>query len=769
MLELLGSGSYGKVYSARDCRTGEVVAAKALAAEADSPEVMHEVNVLRSCNHANVVGYFGCIPSADALWILMEHCGGGSVRDAIVATGKPLNEEQIRVVVRESLQGIAYLHDVHRVHRDIKCSNILLTSSGDVKLADFGVAAQLTRTMTKCKTFIGTPHWMSPEQIEQSRYDGKADVWALGISALEMAHTDPPHADVHPMRVIFLITKSDPPRLHEPDSWSSDFVNFIECALQKVPANRPTSTALLAHDFVENAPVSSECIRPLVHATFFRTSTSKKPQQNSQQTQRGNEPSSKRREDEQQPLDQGDGAGEELAGATVKHSRRSAGDRLLRVWETAKQATIGSASRRFVEHGKESWTHTATEEDDNCTVLNHGEGDAQTSTGHDHVSVADDTYGTLDGTVIEETGSLVLHNSMQLAGNGDREGEEYTDGTMIAKKSEDDADVSEEKREPGGTSIDGTMITVEDEEEAGNTDGDNVEGCDHCDGTVVSPHEQNDNESEREHASGSGSKFSKQVLEAFKNAGQQAQQQPGMHNQHRHLHHKQAWVTANEVFASDEHEGITVVQNDIYNHDRTNQTVSQGDTAAQKHRGGSHGVSLSGSAKEFSFTEHGKPGAATPAAQQRTPLIPDQLYDGLLARHAVAAEHFCRARDIDADSLLNKRDGSIDGVRRALAEAEMDNAREAAGSSLVGDSIAWNLARALAFWKDDVYESSLSMSKLDKQMGIASRLTDTIAERLSAADKANLRRKSTPMGDSNTVCHSMDSANSGLDDRGSNG
>ena len=143
----------------------------------------------------------------------MEHCGGGSVRDVLTTGGAPLSEAQIAYLCGESLKGLVYLHSIFKVHRDIKCSNILLTESGGVKLADFGVAAQLTRTMSKRNTFIGTPHWMAPEVIQEARYDGKVDVWALGVSAIEMAEVKPPRHDVHPMRVIFMITREPPPTL----------------------------------------------------------------------------------------------------------------------------------------------------------------------------------------------------------------------------------------------------------------------------------------------------------------------------------------------------------------------------------------------------------------------------------------------------------------------------------------------------------------------------------------------------------------------------
>ncbi|CAI7778985.1 unnamed protein product [Closterium sp. NIES-53] len=157
--------------------------------------------MLQQCNHPNVVRYHGSYQGDDFLWIVMEYCGGGSVADLMNNTDSPLEEGMIAYVCRESIKGLAYLHEIGKglaylheigkVHRDIKGGNILLSDSGEIKLGDFGVAAQLTRTMSKRNTFIGTPHWMAPEVIQESLYDGKVDVWALGITAIEMAEVRP--------------------------------------------------------------------------------------------------------------------------------------------------------------------------------------------------------------------------------------------------------------------------------------------------------------------------------------------------------------------------------------------------------------------------------------------------------------------------------------------------------------------------------------------------------------------------------------------------
>ncbi|XP_038892492.1 uncharacterized protein LOC120081565 [Benincasa hispida] len=267
LLNELGKGSYGAVYKARDIKTSELVAIKVISlceGEEGYEEIRGEIEMLQQCSHPNVVRYLGSYQGEEYLWIVMEYCGGGSVADLMNVTEEALEEYQIAYICREALKGLTYLHSIFKVHRDIKGGNILLTEQGDVKLGDFGVAAQLTRTMSKRNTFIGTPHWMAPEVIQESRYDGKVDVWALGVSAIEMAEGLPPRSAVHPMRVLFMISIEPAPMLEDKEKWSLLFHDFVAKCLTKDPRSRPAASEMLKHKFIEKCRCGASAMLPKI-------------------------------------------------------------------------------------------------------------------------------------------------------------------------------------------------------------------------------------------------------------------------------------------------------------------------------------------------------------------------------------------------------------------------------------------------------------------------------------------------------------------------
>ncbi|XP_016958332.1 mitogen-activated protein kinase kinase kinase kinase 5 isoform X4 [Drosophila biarmipes] len=257
LIQKIGSGTYGDVYKAKRIQSNELAAIKVIKLEPsdDIQIIQQEIIMMRDCRHPNIIAYYGSYLRRDKLWICMEYCGGGSLQDIYQVTG-PLTEVQIAYMCRETLKGLEYLHSMGKMHRDIKGANILLTEYGDVKLADFGVSAQITATINKRKSFIGTPYWMAPEVAAVERkggYNQLCDIWACGITAIELAELQPPMFDLHPMRALFLMSKSGfkPPTLNNKDKWSPTFHNFIKTALTKNPKKRPTAERLLQHPFVQ--------------------------------------------------------------------------------------------------------------------------------------------------------------------------------------------------------------------------------------------------------------------------------------------------------------------------------------------------------------------------------------------------------------------------------------------------------------------------------------------------------------------------------------
>ncbi|XP_035793786.1 serine/threonine-protein kinase 3-like isoform X1 [Anopheles albimanus] len=270
----LGEGSYGSVYMALHKESEQVLAIKQVPVDTDLQEIIKEISIMQQCDSPYVVKYYGSYFKNTDLWIVMEYCGAGSVSDIMRLRKKTLSEDEIATILIDTLKGLEYLHLRRKIHRDIKAGNILLNSEGHAKLADFGVAGQLTDTMAKRNTVIGTPFWMAPEVIEEIGYDCVADIWSLGITALEMAEGKPPYGDIHPMRAIFMIPTKPPPSFRDPDIWSPEFIDFVSLCLVKNPEERATATDLLTHEFIRNAKPCSILSQMIAEAKELRENQS---------------------------------------------------------------------------------------------------------------------------------------------------------------------------------------------------------------------------------------------------------------------------------------------------------------------------------------------------------------------------------------------------------------------------------------------------------------------------------------------------------------
>ncbi|XP_005993359.2 serine/threonine-protein kinase TAO3 [Latimeria chalumnae] len=251
-LHEIGHGSFGAVYFARNAHTSEVVAIKKMSYSGKQTnekwqDIIKEVKFLRQLKHPNTIEYKGCYLRENTAWLVMEYCLG-SASDLLEVHKKPLQEVEIAAITHGALHGLAYLHLHNLIHRDIKAGNILLTEPGQVKLADFGSAS----IACPANSFVGTPYWMAPEVIlamDEGQYDGKVDIWSLGITCIELAERKPPLFNMNAMSALYHIAQNDSPTLQS-NEWSDPFRRFVDFCLQKIPQDRPTSAELLRHDFV---------------------------------------------------------------------------------------------------------------------------------------------------------------------------------------------------------------------------------------------------------------------------------------------------------------------------------------------------------------------------------------------------------------------------------------------------------------------------------------------------------------------------------------
>jgi len=261
-MQKIGEGAAGEVYSAVYVKNNQKIAVKKMSINPDSTKLLVvEISIMRSSKHPNIVEYLESYIVKDELWVVMEFMGGGCLTEVLEQfDSMQLTEPQIAVVCKETLKALYYIHGMHRIHRDIKSDNILLGEMGEVKVADFGYAAQLTQTQQKRTTVVGTPYWMAPELIRGHQYGPKVDVWSLGIMVMEMVEGEPPYMEFPPLRALFLITTKGIPDLKDSDKRSSEMKDFLAKCLTKEADQRPDAKTLLGHAFLKKACPSAQLV-----------------------------------------------------------------------------------------------------------------------------------------------------------------------------------------------------------------------------------------------------------------------------------------------------------------------------------------------------------------------------------------------------------------------------------------------------------------------------------------------------------------------------
>lgn len=263
LLEEVGYGASATVYRAIYLPLNEVVAVKCLDLDrcfSNLDDIRREAQTMSLIDHPNVIKAYCSFVVERNLWVVMPFMAEGSCLHLMkIAYPDGFEEAAICTILKETLKALEYLHRQGHIHRDVKAGNILLDSSGFVKLADFGVSACMFDTGERQRsrnTFVGTPCWMAPEVLQPgSGYNSKADIWSFGITALELAHGHAPFSKYPPMKVLLMTIQNAPPGLdYDRDKkFSKLFKEMVAMCLVKDPTKRPTAEKLLKHSFFKQA------------------------------------------------------------------------------------------------------------------------------------------------------------------------------------------------------------------------------------------------------------------------------------------------------------------------------------------------------------------------------------------------------------------------------------------------------------------------------------------------------------------------------------
>jgi len=264
---------FGEVFLSTNVRTGEKVAIKKMQINKKNREeyLAVEIGIMKTCQHENIVRFIDSYQVDDIVWVVMEYCGGGSLLEIVEIYDQfRLNERQVAYITRECVKALFYVHSMGRLHRDIKSNNILLSSKGQVKITDFGFAAQLTEEKQQRNTILGTAYWMAPEVIKGAEYGPKVDIWSLGILVTEMVQGAPPYLNLPPTKALLYITTRDLPPVKNTSTWSPEFHDFLKRCLQREVAARATSEELLKHPWLKLACSPQEILPAIDEAKKHR-------------------------------------------------------------------------------------------------------------------------------------------------------------------------------------------------------------------------------------------------------------------------------------------------------------------------------------------------------------------------------------------------------------------------------------------------------------------------------------------------------------------
>jgi serine/threonine protein kinase len=263
-IKQIGEGASGTVFLAIHLPTNSNVALKKIdTTNAQNMKlILAEITNMKKNKHPNIINFYGAYMSKPNICVAMELMDGGCLTDLVTGEYR-MKESEIAWVSKECLRALAYMHNAGTLHRDIKSDNVLMNARGEVKLADFGYVAQLTKGQDKRNSVVGTPYWMAPELVRGQPYGAKVDVWSLGIMCIEMVEGEPPYLELPPIRALFMIATNGTPELQNPERLSDTFKDFLLQALTVDVESRASALQLLQHPFISKACTAADFAKTL--------------------------------------------------------------------------------------------------------------------------------------------------------------------------------------------------------------------------------------------------------------------------------------------------------------------------------------------------------------------------------------------------------------------------------------------------------------------------------------------------------------------------